>query len=162
MTEQELREQIDAITRGPSLIVAAVKGMDPGTLRHKPDPKKWCVLEILGHLADIEVLYGYRMRQMIADAQPTIAPIDQDDWARNLGYMEATPEELLEAYLAARLANLRLLRRLKPADLAKAAFHPEHKREVTLAELIGMMAGHDANHARQIQLLRQSAAANHV
>jgi hypothetical protein len=88
-----------------------------------------------------------------------IAPIDQDDWAKNLGYMEASPEELLESYIAARRANLRLLRRLTPADLEKGAFHPEHKRKVTLAELIGMMARHEPNHLVQILRLRQSAAA---
>ncbi|MBV9609556.1 MAG: DinB family protein [Acidobacteria bacterium] len=158
MTEEELREKIKAITDGPALIVAAVHKVDDRTLKHKPDPKKWCALEILGHLADVEVLYGYRLRQMLADKDPVIAPVDQDDWARNLGYMEASKDELLEPYLAARRANLRLLRRLTAADLDKGAFHPEHKRKVTVAELIGMMAGHDSNHARQIMELRKSAA----
>jgi len=91
MTDHELREKIDAIERGPALIAAAATGVDDRTLRYKPAPDKWCILEILGHLADIEVLYGYRMRQMLADREPTLAPIDQDDWARNLGYLEGTP-----------------------------------------------------------------------
>ena len=79
MTEQELKKQIEKIKEGPTLVVAAVHGLDARALRFKSDPKKWCALEILGHLADIEVFYGYRMRQMIADKEPTIAPIDQDD-----------------------------------------------------------------------------------
>jgi hypothetical protein len=140
MTQQELNEKVTAIATGPSLIVAAAAGVDDATLRRKPAQNKWCILEILGHLADIEVLYGYRLRQMLADKEPVIAPIDQDDWARNLGFLEATPDELLDAYQAARRANLRLLRRLKLADLEKGAFHPELKRKVTVAELIGMMA----------------------
>src|SRR5258708_7046218 len=146
MTGQELQEQIDTIADGPELVVAAAAGADDRTLGYKPSPDKWCILEILGHLADIEVLYGYRMRQMMADKEAVIAAIDQDDWARNLGYMEAEPAELLEAYQAARRANVRLLRRIKSADLdTKGAFHPEKKRKVTLGELIGMMAGQDPN-----------------
>lgn len=159
MTEQELKTQINAIERGPELITVAAAGVDEKTLHYKPSPDKWCIVEILGHLADIEVLYGHRMRQMIADREPVIAPIDQDDWARNLGYMDASAEELLDAYRTARRANLRLLRRLTPADLEKGAFHPERKRKVTLAELIGMMVGHDPNHASQIERLKQQARA---
>ncbi len=157
MTEAELKEMIRAIESGPSGIVAAVTGVSDATLRYKSDPKKWCILEILGHLADIEVLYGYRLRQMLADKEPVIAPIEQDDWAHNLGYLEASPAELLDAYQAARRANLRLLRRMKPADLEKGAFHPERKRKVTVEELIGMMAGHDPNHLSQIERLKQNA-----
>ena len=96
MTDHELREKIDAIERAPALIAAAATGVDDRTLRYKPAPDKWCILEILGHLADIEVLYGYRMRQMMADREPTLAPIDQDDWARNLGYMEGAPSDFLD------------------------------------------------------------------
>ncbi|HXZ29102.1 MAG TPA: DinB family protein [Terriglobales bacterium] len=158
MTDNELRAHIDAIERGPGMVVAAVAGADDKALRYKPAPDKWCILEILGHLADVEVLYGYRLRQMLADKEPAIAPIDQDDWARHLGYLEAKPAELLEAYRAARRANVRLLRRLKPADLdEKAAFHPEKKRQVTLGELIGMMAVHDPNHAGQIERLKKES-----
>jgi uncharacterized damage-inducible protein DinB len=157
MTEQELREQVDAIEHNPQRIRQAVTGLDATTLRFKPAPNKWSILEILAHLADIEVLYGYRMRQMMADKEPVIAPIDQDDWARNLGYLEGAPEEFLAAYLAARRANVRLLRRLRAADLEKGAFHPEKNRKVTLAEIIGMMAGHDPNHLQQIERLKAQA-----
>ena len=157
MTDHELREKIDAIERGPSQVVAAAAGVDDRTLRYKPAPNKWCILEILGHLADIEVLYGYRMRQMLADREPSIAPIDQDDWARNLGYMEGTPSDFLAAYQAARRANVRLLRRLEATDLEKGAFHPEKGRKVTVEELLGMMVIHDPNHAGQIERLKQQA-----
>ena len=47
----------------------------------KPAPEKWCVLEILGQLVDVEIIYGYRLRQMLADTKPVIAPIDQDAWS---------------------------------------------------------------------------------
>ncbi len=157
MTREELQEKVEAVEAGPATIAAAVDGLSDATLRYKPEPGKWCILEILGHLADIEVLYGYRLRQMLADKEPVIAPIEQDDWARNLGYLEAKPAELLDAYQAARRANLRLLRRLTAVDLGKGAFHPEHKRKVTVEELVGMMARHDPNHLGQIERLKQQA-----
>jgi len=52
---------------------------------------------------------------------------------------------------------LQLLRRLKPGDLEKSAYHPELKRDVTLAEYIAMMGGHGANHLEQIERLKKPA-----
>ena len=60
-------------------------------------------------------------------------------------------------YSLLRRANLRVLRRLKPADLEKGGFHPEHKRKVTVAEIVEMMAKHGPSHLEQIERLKQMA-----
>jgi hypothetical protein len=67
----------------------------------------------------MEILYSYRIRQMLAEKDPVIAPIDQDDWAKNLGYLESSPAELVALYGLNRHANVGLLRRLKAEDLQK-------------------------------------------
>src|SRR5208282_5308992 len=95
MTEADLKKHLDAAEKSPKQIAAAVSGLPEKTLRYKPAPDKWSILEILAHLADMEILYAYRMRQMLADRDPVIAPIDQDAWAKNLGYMESSPPELV-------------------------------------------------------------------
>jgi hypothetical protein len=112
------------------------------------------VLEILGHLADMEIVLGYRMRQMLADTKPVIAPLDQDAWARNLNYMDSRPAELIAFYGVARHHNLRLLRSVKPADLSKSAYHPEMQREMTVAEIVERIGVHGANHLQQIEALK--------
>ena len=157
MTEAELKKHLEAAEKSPKEIAAAVSGLPPATLRYKPAPEKWSILEILGHLADIEIVYAYRLRQMLADEKPVIAPMDQDAWARNLGYMDTPAPELVALYGLNRHHNLRLLRRLKPTDLEKSAFHPEHQKDVTVARLIEMMAGHGTNHLGQIERLKREA-----
>ena len=157
MTESELKKQLESAEKSPKQIAAAVSGLPDKTLRYKPAPDKWCILEILGHLADMEILYAYRMRQMLADKDPVIAPIDQDAWARNLGYLQEAPAELVASYGLNRYNSLRVLRRLALADLEKGAFHPEHKRKVTVAEIVGMMARHGPNHLEQIERLKEAA-----
>ena len=126
-------------------------------LRYKPLPDKWSILEILGHLADIEIVYAYRLRQMLADEKPVIAPMDQNAWARNLGYMEALAPELVAAYGLNRHQNVKLLKRLTPADLEKTAFHPEYQKNQTVAEIVERMATHGANHLAQIEKLKREA-----
>jgi hypothetical protein len=156
MTESERKKHRDAAEKSPKQVAAAVSGLPEKVLRYKPAPDKWCILEILGHLADVEIVYAYRLRQMLADKKPVIAPMDQDDWARNLGYMETPSAELIALYGLNRHANLRLLQRLKPGDLAKSAFHPESKEDFTVAELIARMGMHGAGHLAQIERLKKA------
>jgi hypothetical protein len=157
MTEKELKNHLEAAEKSPKQVAAAVLGLSEKVLRYKSAPDKWCILEILGHLADIEIVYAYRLRQMLADKKPVIAPMDQDEWARNLGYMETPPAELIALYGLNRHANLRLLQRLKPGDLEKSAFHPESKNDITVAELVERMGAHGASHLAQIEKLKKEA-----
>ena len=157
MTEAELKKHLDIAEKSPKAIATAVSGLSDKTLRYKPSPEKWCVLEILGHLADVEIIYAHRIRQMLADAKPVIAPIDQDAWARNLGYLKSSPAELVALYGLNRHANLQLLRSLKAADLKKSAYHPELKADVTVADMVEKMSGHGANHLAQIEWLKKAA-----
>src|SRR5205823_12252739 len=57
MTEAEFRKHLDAAEKSPKQIAAAVSGSPDKTLRYKPAPDKWCILEIVAHLADFETLY---------------------------------------------------------------------------------------------------------
>jgi hypothetical protein len=74
-----------------------------------------------------------------------------------LGYLQESPAELVALYGLNRHHSLQLLRRLKPGDLEKSAHHPELKRDVTVAEIVGMMSGHGANHLEQIERLKKQA-----
>lgn len=157
MTETEFKKHLEAAEKSPKEIAAAVSGLPEDVLRHKPSPEKWCVLEILGHLADVEIIYGYRLRQMLADAKPIVAPLDQDAWTRNLNYLNSPPSELVAFYGLCRHHNLRLLRSLKPSDLLKSAFHPELQCEMTVADLVERMSGHGAGHLQQIEKLKAAS-----
>ena len=157
MTEKELKSKLDDAEKEPQLLAALVSGMPDKVMRYKPNPKKWCIHEILGHLADIEVVYSYRMRQILADKEPVIAPIDQDRWTEHLGYTETPPAELVAQYGLMRRSNVRLLRRIKVEDLQMGAFHPELNRKMTLEEWVERLHIHGPNHRGQIEKLKQQA-----
>jgi hypothetical protein len=154
-----MKTHLAAAEKSPKEIAAAVSGLSEKVLRHKPAPDKWCILEVLGHLADVEIVYAYRIRQMLADEKPVIAPMDQNAWARNLDYLETPAPELIAAYGLNRHRTVQLLRRLRPEDLEKAAFHPELNRQGTVAEMLEKISGHGAGHLKQIETLKRAAAA---
>jgi DinB superfamily len=157
MTEADFRKHLEAAEKSPKLTALGVSGLPDKTLRYKPAPDKWCILEILGHLADVEIVFGYRIRQILADPKSTVVPMDQEAWAENLGYLETPPAEMIALYGVNRHANLQILRRLKVADLERSVFHPQLNRDLRLAEIVEKLDTHSAKHLDQIEALKKRA-----
>ena len=157
MTEAELKKHLDAAEKSPKEIAAAVSGYRRLFCAADRIRRSGASSRFSRILPTSKSLYGYRLRQMLADEKPVIAPMDQDAWAKNLGYLDASAPELVALYGLNRHHNLRLLRRLKAEDLEKVAFHPEYQKDVTVARLVEQMAGHGANHLAQIEKLKREA-----
>jgi DinB family protein len=119
-------------------------------LRRQPGPGRWSPAQIMAHLADDEIVFAYRLRMIIATNGVDIQAFDQDRWAANLAYDSADPDESLDLFEAARVANLRLLRRVDPRLHENYGMHSERGRE-TVTHMIRMYAGHDLNHLGQIE-----------
>ena len=115
-----------------------------------PAPGKWSITEIVAHLADTEIVFGYRLRQTLAQNHPIIEPFDQEIWAeRYAGYDFASA---LTMFTAARNWNLKLLTTVTEAERHRPTTHPE-RGTMTFWTLIETMAGHDINHLEQIERL---------
>jgi hypothetical protein len=87
-----------------------VRGLDDARLRRPEKPGKWSVLEVVQHLADTELVYGYRVRMILTQDTPPIPGYDQDAWAREFHYRDLPVGEVLAQVGALRAANLRLYR----------------------------------------------------
>ena len=109
---------------------------------------KWSPREILVHLADCELAFGFRYRQALAEQNHTVQPFDQDLWAKSYAVYGA--EEALETFSALRRWNLTLLRSLTSEQLGKSVLHPE-RGQMTVKTLLETAAGHDINHLRQLE-----------
>lgn len=110
----------------------------------------WSPAEIATHLADTEVVTGWRMRQTLAVDEPDIQPYDQDAWAEALHYDKRDLTLSLDAFAAARRANLEILRLLSDAEWERAYRHEEYGR-LTLRQKIQHISDHDLAHLRQIR-----------
>lgn len=141
----------------PERLARLIKGVPKARLLRRPAPGKWSVGEILSHLADSEIVGGWRLRLILgADGTP-IQAFDQDSWVEALHYSRRDPRESLETFGTLRKANLAMLRRLKPGQWASHGIHSERGRE-TVAHIVRMFAGHDLNHLGQIQAILAAPA----
>src|SRR5215813_6494904 len=112
-------------------------------------PGKWSPRQIITHLADCDLAFGFRYRQTLALDNHTVQPFDQDLWASHYDAYDAG--QALAAFTALRDWNLALIRSLTPDQFAKPCRHPERGEE-TLRTLIEISAGHDINHLRQLEV----------
>jgi len=136
----------------PKKIERLIKGAPTSKLRKKPAPGKWSVGEILAHLADCEIVTGWRMRQILGAPGTPIQAFDQDSWAAAGHYAKRDPRKSFEQFAAARAGNVVLLKSISPEQWKQHGMHAERGVE-TVERIVQMMAGHDINHVKQIELL---------
>lgn len=116
----------------------------------RPEPQRWSAGEVLAHLADAEIVTGWRIRSILATDGTPLQAFDQEEWAAAFKYGEADPSESLALFSAARESLLSLLKRVDSARREHHGLHAERGRE-TIAHLIQLYAGHDLNHLKQIE-----------
>ena len=146
---QKGKNPVAVLAATPRKIAALLRRATSRELRRKTEPDRWSAGEILAHMADAELTFGFRMRLVLGSNGTRIPAFDQDVWATNLQYDRQDPRASFDAYRAGREHNLRLLRLLPPGMWSYYGMHEERGKE-TIARMTEMMAGHDLNHLRQI------------
>jgi hypothetical protein len=144
------REPLSVMAELVPWVEQRVAALDDATLRRPEKPGKWSVLEVVQHLADTELVYGYRVRMILTQDTPPIPGYDQDVWAKAFHYRDLPLAETLAQLRALRPANLRLYRSLDPTQLRRAGLHSERGPE-SVEHIMRMIAAHDLVHRRQIE-----------
>lgn len=134
----------------PKKLGRLIKRASPAKLRKRPAPGRWSAAEILTHLADSEIVVGWRMRQILAVPGTPIEAYDQDVWAASGHYDKRDARKSLEQFRVAREANLAMLKTLTREQWKHHGMHAERGVE-TIEHITCMMAGHDLNHTSQVE-----------
>jgi hypothetical protein len=147
------REPLGILENTPAALDTAVAGLAREQLACPERDGKWSIAQVLQHLADSDLVWGYRLRMVLAHDRPTLTGYDQDLWATRLRYDEADPAQARLDFGVLRAANLRLLRRLDESGLARVGLHSERGEE-SVERMIRLYAGHDLAHLAQIERIR--------
>ncbi|HXX45199.1 MAG TPA: DinB family protein [Candidatus Acidoferrales bacterium] len=134
----------------PVRLAKLLKGVSPAKARKRPAPGKWSIAEIVSHIADTELVVGYRIRAILGEPGTQIIGFDQDVWVTALHYDKRDLKKSYEQYRALREANVALLKSLAPEQWKHHGMHSERGPE-SVETIVKMMAGHDINHFQQIE-----------
>ncbi len=140
------RDPVEVIQETPERLDGLLSRLSNEQIESQPAPGKWSMREIVAHLADCELAFGFRLRQAAAGVD-VIQPFEQDDWARN--YAAYDIASAVSTYRALRAWNLAFVRSLTAQQKQIRVTHPE-RGTMTVWTIVETMAGHDLHHLERL------------
>lgn len=111
-------------------------------------PGKWTMRQVMAHVAQWEMILGYRLACAVGTPGFTIQLADQDALMQRTAAVDGATA--FAAFDGARRFNIALIGSLSDADRDIQVLHPEYGL-LTVNDLIVQMAGHGIHHLRQIR-----------
>jgi uncharacterized damage-inducible protein DinB len=125
-----------------SLALLSSISEEKGNYRYASE--KWSIKELLGHIADTERVFTYRILRFGRNDQAPIEGFEQDDYIANADFASCSLKELTEEFEAVRRASLYLLRHLPDAAWSRRGVASDN--EVSVRALAYIVAGHELHH----------------
>src|ERR1700733_10244788 len=113
------RNPLEVLAQTASTLAEIVRTHPATVLRARPFEGKWTPNEVIGHLADGEWVYGYRLRLILCEDNSVILGMNQVFWVAAQLHNEREPSEFVEMFRTMRQFNLALWKLMSPADLKR-------------------------------------------
>ena len=150
-------EALAILARTPGELKRLSRGIAAGRAVARPAPGKWSLKEIICHLADCELVYGFRYRKILAEPEPALVGFDQNAWAENLRYRDQPLKGALAALDTLRSRNLELLGAIPKSSWRKTGRHALYG-DLSLRQIVAHLVDHDRSHIAQAGRARQGTA----
>lgn len=115
----------------------------------------WTVKQVVHHVADSHMNAYIRFKLGLTEDNPTIKPYDEAAWADMSDTKNIPINISLTLLHSLHCRWYEVLRNMTTDDLKRTVFHPQHKKEFTLWDLLGMYAWHSRHHTAHITSLRE-------
>ncbi|HTO90682.1 MAG TPA: DinB family protein [Candidatus Sulfotelmatobacter sp.] len=150
------------LERTPDIVAALVSDLDDASVSWKPSPDRWCVQEVVGHLADIEPRgFRGRVEMILAQDRPTVPAVDPEQLAAGGRYLLRSLADWLADFRRERALSLEVLRGVLAEDLDRPAVHGG-LGPFKLSDLLHEWPLHDLGHTRQIAELMRAQLHPHI
>jgi hypothetical protein len=126
-------------------VLAAMGGWSEAKAGHRYADGKWTVGQVVGHMADTERVFAYRLLRIARADETPLAGFDENAWQVGAGFESRTLASLVEELTAVRGASKALVRSLTAPALDREA--QANGKRVTARALAWLIGGHFAHHA---------------
>lgn len=138
----------------PGLLEQAQLNLDANQLDTPYREGGWKVNQLIHHVADSHMNAYMRFKLALTEDNPTIKTYDQDAWA-HLKDSETVPVNISLTLLHALHSRwVALMNGLSQKDWEKTVFHPEHKKNLSLWDLLKIYSWHGKHHVAHITSLK--------
>lgn len=109
-------------------------------------PGKWSVRQVVGHLVDVERVFGFRAFWFARNDESPLPGFDENRYVERAPFQTTLLADLVEDFATARASNLRMFRGLGAAQWSSSGV--ANGQTVSVRALAFMMAGHVRHHGR--------------
>ena len=150
ITNAHIENWIAAIGALPHQIETIVKHLSEQELNYKYRPDGWSIRQVVHHCADSHMNSIIRFKLALTEDMPTIRPYFEDRFANLIDYSEDldAPIAILKGVHQKLVI---LLESFDDNDLKRKYIHPEHGKQFSIAETIGVYAWHSNHHLAHIK-----------
>ena len=119
---------------------------------------KWTIRQIIGHLIDGELVFGYRVLCIARGETQDLPGFDENAYMPNAPYEHVDLEDLLSEFRLVRLSNIAMLRTLDEAAWTRMG--SANGSPVSVRALVFIMVGHARHHMGVLRDRYQIGGAN--
>ncbi len=124
-----------------------------GPAATRPDfayaPGKWTVKQVIGHVADAELIFLSRALRIARSDRTPQPAFDENAYVDNANFAERQYHGLVDDLGANRHASVRFFRGLSPEMWARRGIASGH--EISVRAIAWIIAGHEIHHRRILQ-----------
>lgn len=111
---------------------------------HRYAEGKWSVKELLGHVADAERVFGYRLVRIARGDRTPLAGFDENAWAAAAPHGKRRLSEIVDELIAIRRSTLALIDSLDEAALSNSGL--ANNTPISARALCWIIPGHAQHH----------------
>ena len=151
---ESIQPYIKELERSAELIETLCNDLSEQTIKFKPSPDKWSILEVMGHLHDEEQFdFRPRIRYILEEHGGDFPRFDPPAAVIENDYAGQDFEDQLQKFLDERDASIEWLLSCEKEDWSKYFEHPRFG-ELTARFFLVNWVAHDLLHIRQILRLK--------
>ncbi len=111
---------------------------------------KWTVKELIGHVADAERVFSYRLTRIARGDQTPLSGFDENAWAKTAPHGKRPIAAVVDEMIAIRRSTLALIDSLDETTIANSGV--ANNNPVSARAICWIMAGHTRHH---LDILRE-------
>jgi uncharacterized damage-inducible protein DinB len=131
-----MREQIATFEK--------LRSLPDAKANHQYDSGKWTVKEVIGHVADAERVFSYRLTRIARGDKTPLSGFDENNWAKTAPHRRRPIAEVVDEMIAIRRATLALVDSLDEQTVSNVGL--ANNNSVSARAICWIMAGHTKHH----------------
>lgn len=121
-----------------------LKSLPEDKANHAYAEGKWTVKEVIGHLADAERVFSYRLTRIARGDQTPLAGFDENAWAKTAPHARRPMAKVADEMIAIRRSTLALIDSLDDTAIANTGL--ANNNPVSARAICWILAGHSQHH----------------